>query len=160
MIQRIQSVYFALAASMLIYFSVGAPIVSYVGNDLTYLLKSNELITKTSENPVATTDSVYFFIGAILLTLWVIFVIISFRNLKKQMTFARIGSFMYIAYLAVIALMFFTGESMTEDPTVVEHGATYELGTYLLAVGYIFYLMGIRGVKKDKKLIESVDRIR
>jgi len=160
MIQRIQTIYFSLAALVLVYFSVGAPIISFYGNDISYLLKSNELIATTSGNPVAETSVKYYFIGAIVLTLWVIYVIISFRNLKKQLSAARIGSFMYAAYLMIIVLSYFIGESLTENPTVSEKSAQFELGVYLLAVGYIFYLFGIRGIKKDKKLIDSVDRIR
>lgn len=160
MIQRIQTIYFSLSALILIYFSVGAPIISFYGNDISYLLKSNELIATTSGNPVAETSVKYYFIGAIVLTLWLIYVIISFRSLKKQLSAARIGSFMYAAYLMIIVLSYFIGESLTENPTVGEKSAQFELGTYLLAVGYIFYLFGIRGIKKDKKLIDSVDRIR
>lgn len=160
MIQRIQTVYFLLATIILVYFSAGAPIIGYEGNDLAYILKSNQLITQTIDQEVATQSSKYFFIGSIVLVLWTLYVIISFRNLKKQLTTARIGSLLYLAYLLIILLTYFIGSSLTENPTVVEYSAHFKLGTYLLIVGYVLYQLGIYGIKKDKKIIDSVDRIR
>ena len=160
MIQRIQTVYLLLAVIVLVYFSAGATIVSFEGNDISYLLRSNQLITQTAGDELADSSAKYFFIGSILLTLWTVFVVISFRNLKKQLSYARIGAFLYLAFLLVIVLTYFIGNSLTQNPTVLEHQSHFELGTYLLALGYIFYLLGIYGIKKDKKLIDSVDRIR
>ncbi len=160
MIQRIQTVYFLLVVIILVYFSAGAPMVSFEGNDISYLLRSNQLVTQTIGDALADTTPKYFFIGSIVLVLWTLFVVISFRNLAKQLSFARIGSFLYLVFLLIIILTYFIGNSLTENPTVLEHKAHFELGTYLLALGYLFYLLGIYGIKKDKKLIDSVDRIR
>ncbi|HRO76620.1 MAG TPA: DUF4293 family protein [Crocinitomicaceae bacterium] len=158
MIQRIQTVYFLVATIILVYFSAGAPIVEYAGNDLVYLLKSNQLIAQTASQEVAESSSKYFFIGAIVLVLWTLYVVISFRNLKKQLTAARIGSLLYLAYLLIIVLTYFIGSSLTENNSI--SSAHFKLGTYLLIVGYVLYQLGIYGIKKDKKLIDSVDRIR
>lgn len=160
MIQRIQTVYFLVAVIILAIFSSGLNIISYTGNDISYLLKSNELITQTTGNTVAESKTTFFFIGSIALTLWTLLVIVSFRNLKTQLSFARIGSFGYLAFLLIVLLTYFIGNSLTENPTVSEHSPSFGAGTYLLIVGYIAYLLGVSGIKKDKKLIDSVDRIR
>lgn len=160
MIQRIQTIYFLVAALMLSIFSAGATIITYTGYDITYKLKSNQLITQTVGNEAAEVSSIFFFIGSILLVLWVLYVIISFRNLRIQLTSARIGSFLYLAFLLIVLLTYFIGASLTENPTVSEFSPSFGYGTYLLIIGYVAYLMGINGIKKDKKLIDSVDRIR
>lgn len=160
MIQRIQTVYFFLAVIILIYFSAGASIVGYVGNDMSYTLYSTKLTAQTIGIDIAESSTKYYFIGSIILILWTLFVIISFRTLSKQLAYARIGSFMYLAYLLIVLLSFFIGSSLTENPTVAEHTASLKIGSYLLIVGYILYLLGMNGVKKDKNLIDSVDRIR
>jgi len=160
MIQRVQTIYFAIAALILIYFSTGASILGFQGNDLTYVLQSNQLIGSTQGNAGALVSSQYFFVGSIIAALWTIFVIISYRNLTKQLSFARVGSFIYLAFIAVIALTHFIASSLAEDLTVTEHPVSYKFGFYLLILGYVSYLLGMRGIKKDKKLVDSVDRIR
>jgi hypothetical protein len=160
MIQRIQTVYFLIAAIILAVFSTGISIISYTGNDISYVLTSSQLITKTAGNELAESSSQYFFFGSILLAVWTLFVIISFRNLKRQLAVARIGLLAYFGYLLIILLTFFIGNSLTENPTVAEFTPSYNWGTYLLIIGFVVYYLGVNGIKKDKKLIDSVDRIR
>lgn len=160
MIQRKQSIFLAVSIILLIYFSIGASIITYTGNDISYLLTSNNLITRTEGNPEAAITGEFFFIGSVFIALWLIFVLISFRNLSKQLTYARIGNFGYLILLAIVFSTYFIGVSITDNPTIAEHSASFQLGTYLLLVSYGFYWMAIRYIKKDKKLIESVDRIR
>lgn len=160
MIQRIQSVFLGISIVILTYFSIGASIISYEGNDISYTLHSNKLIASTTGLPNAETHTQFYFLGAIVLALWSIFVLLSFRNLKKQLSYARLGAFGFLAYIIIIFSSYFIGTSITDNPTVTVSFSSFRLGSYLLIVGYICYLLAISKIKKDRDLIASVDRIR
>lgn len=160
MIQRIQSIYLFIALAIFIYFSAGASIASFQGNDIIYTLYSTNLISSTAHVGNADVSSQYYFIGSVVLAVWMIVVMFSFRNLSRQLSFARMGTFGMIVFLAIILSSVLIGSSITEDPAITYGNSSFGTGSYLLIVAFISYLLAIRNIKKDKKLIDSVDRIR
>lgn len=151
MIQRVQSVYFLIAAIvvMLPYFF---PIASFVSGEFIYQLfachvKSPDAdVSMFNVIPMALLTFASFVISVVALFL--------FKNRKLQMKVGRLG---VIVLLSVMGLEVFYYLSMqTQLATIGQIG----FGAAIPLLSLIFVLLAIRGVKKDEALIRSADRIR
>lgn len=131
MIQRIQSLFLAIAVAIF-------AVISFV----------NPIWTSATEQLLAQDDTKMFVLclSAMLLSLLAIFM---FKNRKLQMKFVR---------LAVITEMVMAVRMYLVQ---MEHEVVIEVNTYLLmAAALIALVLAYRGIKKDEDLVRSVDRIR
>ena len=101
--------------------------------------------------------SVPIYLTVIGLCLFTFMTLMSYKKIRKQLKWARSLFFIYL--LMVIAFLIYSslGKGM-----YFEDGATQELG-----LGYLFFIAGLPfsflaliGVKKDKNLLDSLDRLR
>lgn len=139
MIQRIQSIWFLIAAiiiALMFYFD------TYIGTGNT---KSNINIGND-------------FIGillasvTILITLYTIFL---YKNRKKQITYSWLAIIMSLVVLAYNYIAI----DITKEKLGITEGH-YWIGIFLPVISVIFLFMGMLGVKKDQQLIKSLDRLR
>ena len=133
MIQRLQSLYIFL----------------YIINKC-YLLYKNS----TDKNPFHFfIDKVdLFFILIILLIIFSTITVFSFKNRKTQIKLLYILIIIQVIILTSISILAYKVDS----PIIfLQNYHTYH---YLL--GLLLLLLSLRGIKKDQKLIDSIDRIR
>lgn len=158
MIQRIQSVFLLLTLIILSVFSCGLAVFSYHSADFHYRLnafgiaKFDEAGVKVESTPIP------FYVGGIVLILFCLFTLILFKNLKRQLALARFTTFLYFIGLVFIGFAAFLGTYFTEEKEAVT--VSLEIGFYMLIIGLPLLLLAIRGINKDKKLIDSVNRLR
>jgi len=155
MFQRIQTVYWGLSIVCLGVLLSGLDLVVFKKNQLTfdlslYYLKQSDLTGKViKETPN------YNFVLVSLSLILTIYTIFQFKNLKKQLNLAK--WVMYFNFLVAIMIIIFSYTGM-----VVSNPLTVKLNFWiaLLLVSFIFSVLAYLGVKKDKSLLDSVDRIR
>ncbi len=145
MIQRIQTVYLIVAIILIAIPLSGLEIVSYT--------VKNEPISRNAfslnfinENR---TETSYFYLVNILLSLFGFYIIMSFKNLKKQIALAKI----FIGFILFACAM----------PIIIAlAGSDIKPGTgfYLSLNSILFVILALRGMNKDKKLLDSLNRLR
>jgi hypothetical protein len=145
MIQRIQTVYLIIAIVLVALPLSGLEILSYTikEQNVSKSVYSFHLLEKNELEPS------YYYLVNILLSLFGFYVIMSYKNLKKQLMLCRV--FMGLIFFACcMPLILAIGRSALVPG----------LGFYLFLSSIIFVLLAIRGINKDKKLLDSLNRLR
>lgn len=145
MIQRIQSVWLFLAALIsagLFYFGV------YKADTVLNGVTVTEHLKATNHYPLLLIALV-----TIILPLVAIFM---FKNRKRQISMAVIAIISNISFLAVAIMK--VGNINNQVPVPVD--GTYLPGAVLPVVSMVFLMLAISGIRKDEKLVKSVDRLR
>ena len=158
MIQRIQSVYLAIVLVLLTILSFGVSFFNFYAGELSFRLNAMgvQQLDTTSGKEIQLL-SIPFFIGIIVLMLLVIGTIFNFKNLKRQLTFARLTALVYFICLIFVCFGAFLGKYFTNQEEVqLSMGA----GFFLVLIGFPLVLLAVRAINKDKKLIDSVNRLR
>ncbi len=156
MLQRIQTIYFSLVIICLGACCTGLEFYRYVKGNEFYSF-SVFGIEKGNQTDLSMYKSVPIYLTVIGLCLFTFMTLMSYKKIRKQLKWARSLFFIYL--LMVIAFLIYSslGKGM-----YFEDGATQELG-----LGYLFFIAGLPfsflaliGVKKDKNLLDSLDRLR
>ncbi|MEO9258205.1 MAG: DUF4293 family protein [Crocinitomicaceae bacterium] len=194
MIQRIQTVYLIIATALVVWAGLGTSFVSfnvsvpksedhinfnlngYGWQAKTHFAETQQLNSQQAQDKGmaleikgdSTTSSNYFPIYVVFIALSILFLVTIFfyKNLKKQMRFAKIALFFLV--LVIIALSLYI---MIVPDSLVEYCSSIfskpwevksKLGMefYLLCSALPFAFLAIRGIRKDTKLLQSLDRIR
>jgi len=152
MIQRIQSIWFFLAA-ISIALLLMIPIVSKVVNDSEYWVNTMGLFQQTN-GAIATVDT---YIPLTILTIasavMLLVTIFSFKNRTQQKRAA------FASLILILVLSILTYNYLGQLPGGLE-GVSYKLGAFLPLISIIFIGLGVRGINNDEKLIKSADRLR
>jgi cell division protein FtsW (lipid II flippase) len=151
MIQRIQSIWFFLAA-ISIALLLMIPIVSKVVNDSEYWINALGLHQQTT-NKVTISFYIPLTILTILAALLLLVTIFTFKNRKSQKKIA------FASLILILVLSILTYIYLAEIPGGLE-GVSYKLGAFLPLISIIFIGLGVRGINNDERLIKSADRLR
>lgn len=137
MLQRIQTIYYLVAALLLAVPFMNIPLFTIGSIDRTIF----------GQDKQSSTDYIL-----LLVLLVVMFAIIfSYKNRARQITLSW-----FTIVLTTLALVWFYIGAITNNAQHV----SIQIGFGLIALSLFFQRMGLRGVKKDKKLIDSMDRLR
>jgi hypothetical protein len=99
-----------------------------------------------------------YFILMIVIALSLILSIISFKNRKRQLLLTWVSLIFNLSTAAWIIVM---SSAITAECTACETTRlTPALGLYLFLAAFPFILLGYFGIRKDKKLIDSLNRLR
>lgn len=153
MIQRIQTVYLFLTIVCLSIVSFGSTFFTGIIENGKIVLTSNSLDTimdNHGEDKFSSLPIYFMFIAIIILSAITIF---SFKNLKRQIKIARLNAILYAVSIVIIVVNYFI---MSKQAKSVEIGA----GFYILALGLLLSNLAVISIRKDQKLIDSVNRLR
>jgi len=158
MIQRIQTIY--LLASI-----ICLSIVSFGKNTIIYFFGTFQVhyelnlygIFDQEKKPLESSLSLPLYFLSYALILLLIVAIFSFKNLKRQSILVRSSFFIYGILLLSIVLVFFLNDIKIDD---IKATATINSGFYLLSIGLPLLFFANNGIKRDKKLIDSLNRLR
>jgi hypothetical protein len=145
MIQRIQTVYLIIAIFLIASPLSGLEILSYSNKGLAVSknVYSVHLVTKNEQEPS------YYYLVNIILSLFGFYVMMSYKKLKNQLRLSRV----------FMALILFAC-SMPIILAIGRSALTLSLGFYLFSSSAVFVYLAIRGINKDKKLLDSLNRLR
>ncbi len=157
MIQRIQTVYFFVALVLIILPLFGLSL---------YIVKADELGALNFEisafsvklNGVDKQPSLLW-IYSLIPALGVLLSIFLFKDRKKQALMARVSAALVVfasAWIYYTGIQFLSNES----GNLQNHGVIPQVAYYCFVASIVFILLGLRGVNKDKKLIDSLNRLR
>jgi hypothetical protein len=160
MIQRIQTIYFIIVTLLLVALLSGVEIFGFptAKGYLSYSVfgiqefKSADAATLGKAQNFQRSVLFYFVIGLVLFTYYVM---MSYKNLKKQFKLARLVFGFYFIGLVIILVL---GSIGLIAPKAI--GIQLGLGYYLCVVGLPFSYFALKGVQKDKEILESLDRLR
>ena len=152
MIQRIQSVWFFLAAiTMGCLLFVPMATSNFNGTD--YFILAGGLYKKTNGTASQMVAYTPLFICNIAFCLICIINIFNFKKRGVQKIIAL------ISIVLIIGMSFIASRYAQNIPGTLEN-ANYAVGMFLPPVAIIFIILAIRGINNDEKLIKSADRLR
>ena len=156
MIQRIQTVYLLLSIILLTIVSFGNPIFYLIGNKIYEFTLFGVFDTVKVEG--AKTYSNYpLYLVSILAVILQVIAILSFKDLKRQSLLVKISGLLHVLLIfAVIAYYFLHSNPVKTEQTTIQIGN----GFYLISLSLIGIILANNGIKRDKKLIDSLNRLR
>jgi len=156
MIQRIQSLYLALAL-IVCGLSFFFPYASYLG-DTAYFQLSLTGFKDLSPDPTPAFSS-YFTLPLLgfhlVVSFLILYVLAAYKNRTKQLQFMRFALLLCILYIGV--LFFYTNFLIEKNLGIVSQ---YKLGSYFPLIILALIILANRAIGKDDKLVRSMDRLR
>lgn len=156
--QRVQTLYLGIAIILLGIVSIGASMFSFIGESSKYTVNSFGITTYDLKTGVATdTQFMPMLVGTIALALLCFVCLMSFKNLNRQFKLGRMIFFLYFVSLVGIILLSFLGDGLIDETTTKRE---LGIGFYLFIAGFPFTFLANVGIKRDKRLLDSLDRLR
>jgi hypothetical protein len=156
MIQRIQTIYLLVSLICVSIFTFGSNLFYFIGTKI-YVFNAFGIFDKepTADSIVHAKYPIYL-LTTVIATL-IFATIFSFKNLKLQGKLILLAGGIYSALVIGIVIYFFihTNPVKAEDTTI-----QIATGFYLLAMGLLSLILANNGIKRDKKLIDSLNRLR
>ncbi len=150
MIQRIQHLYFGFVIINLSILLSGLEIGTYQAKELPHqftiygFFQGKEVVWGFP-----------FYLVIIALVALLIFAISKFKKLSLQLKLIKFAFLFYLLFVVGITALFLF-KLMPNVPNSVSFG----LGYYLLILGLPFTYLGLRGIMRDKNLLDSLNRLR
>lgn len=155
MIQRIQTVYLSLAVILLLIVTFGSPLFYFLGSKM-YEFTLYGIFERSTEQ----TDSIAnfpLFMVTVFVAVLLIIAIFSYKNLKKQSLLVRIALLVNgLFILGLVTYYFLHSNPIKTEETSIQMGN----GCYLLTMTIPLLFLANNGIKRDKKLIDSLNRLR
>ena len=145
MIQRIQSIWLLLAGLVnagLFYFAIYHAEVVENGIAVTQQLRVN--------------DHYPSLLMALVITVLPLVAIFMFKNRTRQRNVVLFSIVACIAFIAFTLMRVSNFNNGTSAPVT----GTYWVGSILPVVAIIFLVMAVNGIRRDEKLVKSLDRLR
>ncbi|MBI9034088.1 MAG: DUF4293 domain-containing protein [Bacteroidales bacterium] len=158
MIQRIQSVYLFLASVLLagLYF---LPVAEFLGDFGYYKLFITHLESLTPDAEQFF-GNMFFYPSAILNAVVIgigIITIFKYKNRKLQMKLVNLNVFLTI--VSLMGILFYYVPAV-EKATSIKADYVSELGLYLPLLSLALFVLALKAIRKDERLVRSEDRIR
>ena len=158
MIQRIQTLYLAIAIIFLSLVTFGSTLFSFLSESSRFSFSSYGITEYSIENDsVLGTSSFPFYLGTGALILLCFLCVMSYKNLKRQFKLGRLVFGLYFLMLIVVILLSIFGDKLIDVETLTRENG---LGLFLFIAGFPFTFLANTGIKRDKQLIDSLERLR
>ena len=141
MIQRIQTLYWSVAILLII-------VVFLISNVIEFQIKGEVSSVKSS---------FIFIVLSLVFILSAVLAILNFKKIKKQLQFAKLSIIFSLFLVVYLVLIKFIGHNIYgfEISTI-----KLDVGFYLILVTIPLSFLAYSGVKRDKNLLDSLDRLR
>ena len=154
MLQRIQSLYWLGAIICLSFLNFGLDVFRFETKDAVYEFDFYSVV-KLVNNKAVNEKTIWIYPACILFTVFIIIAIFSYKRLKGQYKMSNRIKFALTFMFFMLTVNAYAGIFVKNTNAVV-----LGPGYFLFAIAVIFTYLASWGVKKDKKLLDSVDRIR
>jgi hypothetical protein len=160
MIQRVQTLYYAITMILLAILLSGVEFFRFVGEKTFYVFSVYGVQSGkvgAADGKMESLTTMPFFLSVISFILFIFITLMAYKNLNRQFKLARGIFFIYLLLLiAVIIYAVIGGGTLTNEPTKRELG----IGFLLFVLGFPFSFLAQLGIKRDKKLLDSLNRLR
>jgi hypothetical protein len=158
MIQRIQTIYFLIAALLVATTLFGTDLFSFHQVKDIHA-SAYELVRGNWPAKTEAFKNLDFWMLSLVQVIFALMIIFSFKMRHRQIFLGWILVVLNIlssAWIVLGAKVHSTECDVCEPATDLSFGIVF----YLHAAAFIFVILGIRGVRKDKKMIDSLNRLR
>lgn len=145
MIQRKQSIWLFIAALLnagVFYFDLYRAHATINGADIVM--------------PLRVADHYPSLLIALVMTALPFVTIFMFGNRKRQMRMSFVGILAIISFITLLLSRVTSLSKLIPPPT----SGSYWIGAVLPVIAIVFLIMAIFGIRRDEKLVKSVDRLR
>lgn len=162
MLQRIQTVYFAITMLLFSSMFTGLSLLKFEqqGGEKTQFInifgRSTYSQSESKEILLVTNESIPLFVLAIAMILLLFITLMAYKNVHRQLSLARIS--MFINVVLIVLFVIWSTYLFIIAPTGSSNSV--QVGFYLLASTAPLSYFGYKGVLKDKMLLDSIDRLR
>lgn len=157
MIQRIQSAYLLILMILLSVVTCGVELFAFTNDEVRHSFSAFGITTYDKAHKVIETQSMPIFIGLIALIMLAFLCLMAFKNLARQMKLGRTVFFIYLLFVITLVVLAMSGASMVPEG---EWKRELGLGFYLFVAGFPFSFLANTGIKRDKNLLDSLNRLR
>ena len=158
MIQRVQTVYLLICIVLLTIITFGSTILSFVLTEVRYDFSSYGIVKRDQVTGGLLEIQAYpFYITTIVLILLAFLTMMSYKNLNRQFRLGRLTFGIYFITLLALFIFAVFGKSMLNLDTAQRE---LDLGFFLFVAGFPFTFLANIGIKRDKKLLDSLNRLR
>ena len=154
MIQRIQSLYWLGAIICLSFLNFGLNVFKFKTKDAIYEFDFYKLVKFVNQKAV-NEKTIWIYAATIFFTVLIVVAFFLFKKLKVQYRLSNRIKVGLTFMLFVLTLNAYMGIFVNNTESVV-----LGPGYFIFVLAIIFCYLASWGVKKDKKLLDSVDRIR
>lgn len=153
MIQRIQTVYLALALlSLVLMFAFKISVFSNETNEWFFSIYGLQPANSAADGVIWFPP----FILNVVLIILLLVIITMFKNRKMQLMLGRLS---YLLILGYFVLLYFWTDGLA-DVLTTDGKAAYSVGIYFPMAALAFVFLANRAIKKDEELVKSLDRLR
>ena len=157
MIQRIQTLYLAILILLVSIVSTGTSLFSFISETSKFTFSSFGITAFSLDGKFIQTETFPIFVGTIALVLLSFLCLMSYKNINRQFKLGRLVFFIYFLSLLSIFLLSVFGDRLLD---VSSSSREMGVGYYLFIAGFPFSFLANIGIKRDKKLLDSLDRLR
>ncbi|MBI2259055.1 MAG: DUF4293 family protein [Flavobacteriia bacterium] len=157
MLQRIQTIYYSVSIICLTIVSLGATIFKFSSKDYYYHFSVYGIAKFNPSNQLIEMHSFPYYVASIVLLLLLCATFFLFKKQKKQLALGRLTFILYFVLLVSLLFTSFLGDELTG---VKEITKSSQIGFYLFVIGFPMVYLGNLGVKRDIKLLDSLNRLR
>jgi len=158
MIQRVQSVYLAIMMILLSFAVFSTNFFSFLNDTNKFSFGAYGIVNSDiSSNKILSHQFFPIFIGMISLILLAFITLMYYKNIKRQF---KLGRLVFVIYFLVLILLFVL--SIWGNKLLSQPAETREMGIgfLLVVLGFPFSFLANVGIKRDKQLLDSLDRLR
>jgi len=152
MIQRIQTIYLILAIACL-GLTFAFPFVSYLVDSEIVVFNAYGL----GKNAKEVTTFFPYFISVSLSMGLAVFSLLQYKKRQLQM---KVGRFNYLLIILSIVLIYIEATIVESKFELENEQISYGLGMFFPVAALPFTFLANRSIKKDEKLVKSLDRLR
>lgn len=158
MIQRIQSVYLAVMMILLSFAAFSTNFFSFLSDTNKYSFGAYGIVNyEIKTNSLVSNQFFPIFIGIIALILLAFLTLMSYKNVNRQFRLGRMVFFIYFLFLISLFVLSIWGNKLLSEPAETREMG---LGFLLVVLGFPFSFLANLGIKRDKQLLDSLDRLR
>lgn len=159
MLQRVQTIYLIGVSIILVVVSFWSDFFLYKTDEAIYHFNSLGVSKFTLDDKVLIhQEFIPFSILMLLFALFVFVIMFGYKNLGQQLFRAKI---LWVAYfiilLVIIAAYYFIAPSQVEGEVLHRQ---YSYDFYLFAIGFALINLAMLNIGKDKKKVDSLNRLR
>ena len=157
MLQRIQSVFFAIIVILGVLFSF-LPILAFTSDNMVYVMYAYQTVT---ENELTNVVAVNLGVGVMqgLVFLVALATIFLFKNRQLQVKLSKLNILLIAVQITAITLYSDTVKAAIGKP-IDDILVSFKFAAIIPIISLILTYLAIRFIKKDDKLVKAADRIR
>jgi uncharacterized membrane protein YraQ (UPF0718 family) len=159
MIQRIQSVYLFIAIVLLITAAFVGNFFEIVTDEARFAFNGFGIAKSTLDNKeLIEQQNTPFYLIPMLLAAFAVIVLFSFKKIDKQFRFSKLlwGAYLLLIVALAVWMHFFAPDQVSGKVLATNYGAAF----FVLVIGLPFTHLAYMGIGKDKKTLDSLNRLR